>query len=583
MSFAHRMALCLASAALGCFVGAVGAPAAVASEEPAVTQYTVAGATVVGIAQGPGGTLWFTESYGGNTNVGEVSQTSPSTEITHFPVTSPENPKEAEYATSIASGNDGRVWFLIPNLPTEGDEPATDPGVGEITASAAPAEMKEYALPHAEAPVLENIGAGPDETIWYVDVRNNTINWFPEANPTEVTAIKLEAAGPLHHPEAVTEAPDGSMWIEMDGSTEPEDEGGVVHVVDPTAADPTITEYVFPSEGQSNSYGELQGESLRVDCTGNVWVSAGPDYGIDELDPATSKVTFLQPGASEDPGMPGTLTLAPDQSVWWTEDEVEGDGSGLVNFLPGQSSPFAFLPLSAIPYAMITGSDGNLWLGDGGIAKVALTEAGKKSPATCPGNSGEEKSGGGEKTGGEEKGNEKASGSEKTGSSGDGSSGQATGTSASTSTTTVQASPGNTAFESELTSLGNLANHLLGDLSRVTITKLLRANGGVTVEIPTYTGGTWQVLAESLAASQASAAKSGAAKKGGAVDVIDYKRTFSAGAGTVHAHIGLTSAGRRLLGRALAKRRRLKLRLIVTFTSAGHAPARRTLAVTLKP
>jgi streptogramin lyase len=573
---AGRQLCALTLALLGCLL-AFHASIASAEEVPLLTHYSVAG-TPTEVAQGPSGELWFTEDFQG-TNVNEVPQAGPSVASTKsFGVTLPSNHAEPEYATEIVAGANKTLWFLIPNFGS--GLPATDPGVGEIDAGASPAKITEYSLPHVDEPVLLGMAAGPEATIFYGDAAHDDIDWFDQSKPEEVHEIPLSSAGVLTHPSKIAESPDGSMWVEMDGSSTPKNLGGVVHIVQPTSADPTIVESVLADEGKANEEGKLNGGGLAVDCSGNVWVSGGTDYVIDEFHPASSTVTAFPLELDPNAGLPGEITLAPDQSVWFGESEVGGgNGTGLTNLLPSAAEPFSFLPVPTADEAkgaggLITGSDGNLWMSDlKGIDKITLPKAAMQAPTSCTGvgiapsesNGGGGKSGGGQTNG--------------TGNTGAGN------TSASTTSTvtTTTIATSTVIDQAEQASLTKLTLHLLGSLSKATIARLLAQNGGVFAEIPTSYGGAYEFVAKTSApAADAGVGFADTAKRAPVV-VFRYAHTFPAASKDPRVHIPLTSAGRKLLEREQSKHHSLTLTFTITYKASGHATAHSAFKLALKP
>jgi streptogramin lyase len=390
----RRRALAALALALPCALGSLAlAVSAARGEEAASVRSYPLGAEPAQLAQGPDGELWFTEGEHAP-NIGYVPQSGPEAAATAtFEVTQPNNDLQPEDAGGIVAGSKDTLWFTIPDLPDVGKRASEDPGIGRVDATP-PAEpaITEWALPHEEAKstVLSALAAGPSSTIWYADEANDVLGWLAQSDPEQINAVKLGSAGVLTHPQAIAASPDGSIWVEMDGSTTGA-EGGLVHVVDPTSSTPTITEYVFPDDGEADSAGRLAGHSLQVSCSGEVWVSGGEDHVIDEFDPTRSTVTPFRQQAGEHPGLPETIALAPDQSVWYDENEAAPEGgSGVVSLLPDSSEPFSYLSAFAEPgvelEGMIVGSEGDLWLGDqDGVAKVTLPAADRQAPSSCPG------------------------------------------------------------------------------------------------------------------------------------------------------------------------------------------------------
>ena len=469
---------------------------------------------------------------------------------------------------------------MIPNLGS--GLPATDPGVGEIDASGSPAKITEYSLPHIDQPVLLGMAAGPAATIFYGDAAHDDIDWFDQSKPEEVHEIPLSSAGVLTHPSKIAESPDGSMWVEMDGSNTPTNLGGVVHIIQPTSADPTIVESVLADEGKANEEGKLNGGGLVIDCSGNVWVSGGTDYVIDEFHPVSSTVTAFPRKLDPNAGLPGEITLAPDQSVWFGESEVGGgNGTGLTNLLPGAAEPFSFLPVPTADEAkgaggLITGSEGNLWMSDlKGIDKVTLPKAAIQAPASCTGvgTAPSEPSGGG---GGQTNG---------TGNTGAGntSAGTAGITSMVTTTTTIatstvldQAEQASWAGPNSRSTSSDLSarRRSPGCWPRTAVSS--RKSRPPTVELTNSS----QKPARLPAVRRLSAALAAKRKP---VVVFRYAHTFPAASKNSRVHIPLTSAGRKLLEHEQSKHHSLTLTFTITYKASGHATAHSAFKLALNP
>jgi streptogramin lyase len=143
-------------------------------EVPALTEYSLptAPASPSGIALGPDGNLWVTETTGNM-----IAKITSGGAITEYAV-----PTSNSQPVAIASGPDGNLWF------TE----LAGNNVGQITAGGM---ITEYALPTLSAAPAA-IAAGPDGKLWFVESMANkvgsittsgTVNEYPVfANPAGI-------------------------------------------------------------------------------------------------------------------------------------------------------------------------------------------------------------------------------------------------------------------------------------------------------------------------------------------------------------------------------------------------------------
>jgi streptogramin lyase len=135
-----------------------GANATIARITPsgAVTEFPVptAESFLYGIAQGPDGNIWFTESQGGLLDIGpaggKIGKITPSGTITEYAT-----PTDASVPTLIASGPDGNMWFTESHVNQ----------IGVITPAGA---ISEFPIPTADSGPA-GITAGSDGNIWFTE------------------------------------------------------------------------------------------------------------------------------------------------------------------------------------------------------------------------------------------------------------------------------------------------------------------------------------------------------------------------------------------------------------------------------
>jgi streptogramin lyase len=205
-----------------------------------------------GIAAGPGGDLWFTQSATNDLGISTVAGS-----ISQYPGLS--GP-----ARGITAAGD-ELWV-------------TEPGANRIalatSATRAPTEFRAY---NGSTPTT--ITVGPDGNVWFtepgaigrLDPSNETIDQFTYDSGS------LSAASP-----AITAGPDGNLWF-----TESSDPGRIGQIT--TAG--TIAEFSTPT---ANS----QPDEISVGPDGNLWFTEAGNHGkLGMIAISTSSATTIAPTA----------------------------------------------------------------------------------------------------------------------------------------------------------------------------------------------------------------------------------------------------------------------------------------------
>jgi sugar lactone lactonase YvrE len=132
------------------------------------TEYPIptAGATPFGIAAGPDGNLWFTESNGN-----KVAKVTTAGVFTEYPI-----PTAGSLPFQIAAGPDGNLWFT--ELSSAGK-------VGRVTTAGV---VTEYPLPSARIATVD-ITAGPDGNMWFTEPRANNVAKVLTGHPANVPKV----------------------------------------------------------------------------------------------------------------------------------------------------------------------------------------------------------------------------------------------------------------------------------------------------------------------------------------------------------------------------------------------------------
>ena len=129
-----------------------------------------------GIAPGPDGNLWFTESNGG-----KIGRITPAGAVTEFSLPT--------------AGPDGALWF------TE----QTVKRVGRITTAGA---VTEFTLMVAGTP--QYVTAGPDGSLWFTEAPNRIARVSP-SDPNNI--VEYPTLLPATTLAGLTSGPDGNIWF----------------------------------------------------------------------------------------------------------------------------------------------------------------------------------------------------------------------------------------------------------------------------------------------------------------------------------------------------------------------------------
>lgn len=156
------------------------------------TVYDSATAAPYDITAGPGGNLWFTDSYD------KIGRITTSGTITEFP--SKEGRASSPYR--ITAGPDGNLWFT--NSIAFGGNVA--PRIGKMTPTG---QLTFYTLPKTDGPA-NAITVGPDGALWFTLDTSNKIGRITTAGA--LTAYQLP---PQRYPylPGITTGPDGALWF----------------------------------------------------------------------------------------------------------------------------------------------------------------------------------------------------------------------------------------------------------------------------------------------------------------------------------------------------------------------------------
>jgi|GEM_PF-1164116 len=273
-----------------------------------------------GIAAGPDGNLWFTESM-----TSKIGMITPAGVITEFALPTSPTP------WTITAGPDGNLWF------TENDAN----NIGRITPTGM---ISEFNIPTPSAG-CQGIAAGPDGNVWFTESGGDKIGKITPAG------VITEYALPTINTNvgSIASGPDGNLWFVETGAYK-------IGKITPTG---TITEYQFPTTAYLGA--------ITAGPDNNVWfVDNSTVSQIGKITPAGVVTEYPIPGAS---GIDSIIS-GQDGNLWFTEYDT-----GTVGMITTRGVVTQYLvPWSAEPYGIAAGQDGNLWFADqhGAVGRLSL-------------------------------------------------------------------------------------------------------------------------------------------------------------------------------------------------------------------
>ena len=265
------IALSLATAA----IVLLGWPASARAQS--ITEYPIptSASGPNGIAAGPDGALWFTE-----TNANKIGRITTAGAITEFRIpTSSSNP------IYITAGSDGALWFSE----NSGNK------IGRITTSGT---ITEFAIPtHASNPA--GIAAGPDGAVWFAENSGNKIGRITTSGTITEFAIPSSGSSPL----GIAAGPDGALWFAENGS------GKIGRI---TAAG-AVTQYPLPALS-----GPLAGPiGIVAGPDGALWFGAGSNTGNSLVSSINRIATSGMITPFPVSGSPLDIAAGPDGALWF--------------------------------------------------------------------------------------------------------------------------------------------------------------------------------------------------------------------------------------------------------------------------
>jgi uncharacterized repeat protein (TIGR02543 family) len=280
-----------------------------------------------GIAAGPDGNLWFTES-GGN----KIGRITPAGVITEYLIpTTNSNP------AGITAGPDGNLWF------TEGGEMGLGNKIGRITPVGV---ITEYPTPTASSRP-NSIVAGPDGNLWFTEIAVNKIGRITTAGV--ITEYLIPTAN--SQPFAITAGPDGNLWFTESGVM------GFNNKIGRITPTGIITEYPIPTASSGPAF-------ITTGPDGNLWFTESSGNNIGRITTAGVITEYLIPTANS---QPFAITAGPDGNLWFTESG--GNNIGLIT-PAGAIREFTVPTAYSYPSGIVAGPDGNIWFTENHTNKI---------------------------------------------------------------------------------------------------------------------------------------------------------------------------------------------------------------------
>ena len=296
-----------------CALLALAFGVASASTTPTVSEY-VGGDEPIDATAGPDGNVWVVE-LGSN----QIARVTPTGSITEFSSGLRANAGLA----GIAAGPDGNLWF------TE----SLANRIGRITPAGT---ITEFAAGISPGSAPHGIALGGDGNLWFTETAGNRIGRITPAGAVSEFSTGIRTASA---PWGIAAGLDGNLWFTQ-------------HVAPGRVARITTA-------GIVTEYGTTSGmpAGIAAGPDGNVWfVETASPARIGRISPAGTITEFTN-GLTKD-AAPEDITSADDGRLYFTEAKDNG-ALGQIT-ASGAIKEFA-VSLRKAPFAITTGSDGNIW------------------------------------------------------------------------------------------------------------------------------------------------------------------------------------------------------------------------------
>jgi len=298
------------------------------AQTPVEYPIPTSGAGPSGIALGPDGNMWFTE-----TNASRIGKITPAGVITDYAT-----PTAASNPTGIVAGPDGNLWF-------------TEPGVnkiGKLVASSA--TMTEFLIPTANSGP-QAITSGPDGNLWFTESNASKIGKIT----TGGTVTEYPVTTGLSLPYDITTGPDGNLWFTEQSANK----------IGFITTSGVVTEFSTQSSG-----GSPQGIVAGPD--GNLWFAESGADMIGQISTGGSVNSFHIPTAASHPNQ---IIKGSDGNLWFTE--TSGNNIAKIT-TAGLVTEYALPTANSGPTGIASPANGTIWFTENTAGKIgALVASGQ--------------------------------------------------------------------------------------------------------------------------------------------------------------------------------------------------------------
>jgi streptogramin lyase len=296
-------------------------------------------ASLVGIAAGADGNLWFVDT--GQYKVGRIT---PSGLITEFAV-----PEDVGGPYGITPGPDGNIWIttIVPG-----------PHQDWILRMSPQGAVTQFQAGKGTGPTgtrPEDITSGPDGNLWFTEFAADRIGRMTPAGV--LTEFRLP--GTDRAPRGIVTGRDGNLWF-------------VESHFNHTAIGRITTRGIvaeYPLGGSQTD--QLQPIDIVAAPDGNLWFNqthpSAPQGEVGRITPKGAITLFPFPAG----GRPEGLAVGADGNVWATDN----GGNAIARISPtGAIRPFALPRRDSQPYKITSGKDGRMWFTEAGgmIGSIGL-------------------------------------------------------------------------------------------------------------------------------------------------------------------------------------------------------------------
>ncbi len=263
-----------------------------------------------GIAAGPDGNLWFTNT--GDNSIGRIT---PAGAVSSFTDTSIHDP------TGIAAGPDGNLWFTN----------STSDSIGRITPAGAVSSFTDASIHDPTG-----IAAGPDGNLWFTNSTSDSIGRITPAGAVS------SFTGGFEGPTSITAGPAGAMWFTSHNTTD------ATRSIGRITTSGVVTVFVDPSWTPSD-----QPDSIVSGPDGALWFT---DTGVGRITTAGAFAHFNDASV----GSPTDIAPGPDGNLWYTTSGGTTVGSITTAGVATLYTDTAFLD----PQGIVAGPDQAMWFTD---------------------------------------------------------------------------------------------------------------------------------------------------------------------------------------------------------------------------